>query len=612
MKTLIRALQPFGATDLGAESHVPDELQRSLLFAFVAAVLAFLFLGALAYLSTIRHAQSLTRAANIQASIADASALKASLYRAESRYRAYHLTGDAAFLDTASEVNQARQRLKASLQRIGSNPDDPVVSEIALARLESSVDERFNLLNRVAERRRQLEATPNEWLGLVRQGGWAMADAIAKLTAVSQALESELQRQEERARRDQTTMVVMYFVTLVATLLFLAQMGRQIRRELVHRRSVERKLVEGKSNLQAILTAAVDAILVIDEEGIIRRVNPATEEMFGYPASELIGANVSVLMPEAFAARHGDDVQRYLTTGQPRLIGVGREFEGKRRDGSTFPIEVAVGETRADGKRRFIGTIRDISQRKEAEGKLKDTVAELSAANEELRAFSYVVSHDLKAPLRGIASISHWLNEDFAAQLGPVGERHLRLLSSRVVRMEDLINGILRYARVGRKIDTSKLTTAASDALDAALALTDLPADARLRIETPLPVVTIDPVQLQQVFQNLLSNAIKHAKAAKLALRIGCTTSDGFGSFYVRDNGQGIEAKHFERIFQLFQTLAAPELTGSTGVGLAIVKKIIDSHGGRVWIESEPGEGACFFFTIPLSMDQGGVRDAGR
>ena len=229
---------------------------------------------------------------------------------------------------------------------------------------------------------------------------------------------------------------------------------------------------------------------------------------------------------------------------------------------------------------------------------LRSLLREIKSANDELKNFAYVVSHDLKAPLRAISSLADWISTDYGDKFDDEGRAHMRLLVSRVHRMDGLIDGILLYSRVGRvketlvAVDLNRLVPEVIDSLAP-------PAGITVTIENPLPTVMTEPTRIQQVFQNLLSNAIKYMDKPEGKIRINCSDEGRQWKFSVTDNGPGIKQQYFGKIFQLFQTLAPRDRVESTGVGLALVKKIVEMYGGRVWVESVVGEGSTFFFTLP-------------
>lgn len=249
----------------------------------------------------------------------------------------------------------------------------------------------------------------------------------------------------------------------------------------------------------------------------------------------------------------------------------------------------------------FLLIRREMTERKHAQENLAQMVAELSAANDELKNFAYVVSHDLKAPLRAIGTLANWLSTDYADKFDDEGREHMRLLIGRVSRMDKLIDGILQYSRIGRvsealaPVDMGELAHEVLDSLAP-------PAGIRVTIEDSLPDVMGERTRIQQLLQNLLSNAIKHMGKEQGWIRVSCAPDGEFWRFAVSDNGPGIEARHFDRIFQLFQTLTPRDKVESTGVGLSLVKKIVEMYGGKIWVESEVGEGSTFFFTLPRQL----------
>ena len=233
---------------------------------------------------------------------------------------------------------------------------------------------------------------------------------------------------------------------------------------------------------------------------------------------------------------------------------------------------------------------------------LERQTQELARSNTELEEFAYITSHDLKAPLRGISSLADWLETDYIEKLDEDGKEMLDLLIKRVTRMDGLINGILQYSRVGRikeetvKIDLNELVGEILDTID--------PPEKIEIVKNELPTIQGESIRLAQVFQNLLSNAIKYMDKAQGKITIGCIEVNGYWQFHVGDNGPGIEEKHFDKIFQIFQTLNPRDEVEGTGVGLSLVKKIVETNGGKIWLESEVGRGSKFFFTSPKNQEE--------
>ena len=268
-------------------------------------------------------------------------------------------------------------------------------------------------------------------------------------------------------------------------------------------------------------------------------------------------------------------------------------------DGERIPIIKSVKSTTIEGRRLLIETFVDISERKKMENVNAQLIRDLEVANNELNDFAYIVSHDLKAPLRAIGSLSQWLYSDYKDKFDHEGKAQLDLLVNRVYRMQNLIDGILEYSRVGR-IQKEKVTIDPNLLLREIIDSLSPPSHIRIVIDRPLPLIHYEKTSIRQVFSNLIGNAIKYMDKPEGELHIGCEQDGNYWKFFVQDNGPGIDKKYYDLIFQIFQTLNARDTIESTGIGLSIVKKIIETYCGKVWIESELGKGSTFYFTIPI------------
>lgn len=240
----------------------------------------------------------------------------------------------------------------------------------------------------------------------------------------------------------------------------------------------------------------------------------------------------------------------------------------------------------------------EISERERAEERQIELNRELETINKELNDFAYIVSHDLKEPLRAISSLSSWIATDYAGKLDEPGKEQIDLLLKRVERMYDLIEGILQYSRAGR-IREEKVEVNLNDLVREVLEMLPGKKNIGVIIENALPTIEFEKTRVEQVFQNLLSNAVKFMDKPTGEIRIACVDDNGYYRFSVKDSGPGIEERYFERIFQMFQTLSPRDELESTGIGLALVKKIVEMYGGRVWVESRVGYGSTFHFTLP-------------
>jgi signal transduction histidine kinase len=244
---------------------------------------------------------------------------------------------------------------------------------------------------------------------------------------------------------------------------------------------------------------------------------------------------------------------------------------------------------------------------KERTEKQTELLIKVDNINKELKDFASIVSHDLKAPLRGIKSLATWILDDCSDKIGEQGKEQMNLLLGRVERMYNLIDGVLQYSRAGRteeKIVQVNLNDFIPEAIDMLVP----PQNISITIENTLPVIECAETHVMQLFQNLLSNAIKYVDKPQGLIKIDCIEQDGSWKFSIADNGPGIEEKHFDKIFKMFQALSVSEDFEGTGVGLTIAKKIVELYGGNIWVESEIGKGSTFFFTLP--KQETGVMDA--
>lgn len=388
---------------------------------------------------------------------------------------------------------------------------------------------------------------------------------------------------------DATTLVVLVSPALYFFLF------RPMVMHIRERERLEEVLRQDKEEqFKVMIRTSLDAFVASDVRGRIMEVNDAYCRLTGYSREELLKMNTADIAEVESPEEADQHVRKLLNEGSDRY-----ETRKRRKDGRIQTVEVSSNYTNLYGGRiyRFI---RDITERKHAEEHRDQLLHEVESANEELKNFAYVVSHDLKAPLRAIGSLAEWLSADYADKLDDEGKEHLRLLTSRVRRMDGLIDGILQYSRVGR-IKEAHAEVDLEQTVQGVIDLLTPPSGMRISIDTPLPTVVAEPTRMQQLFQNLLSNAIRYMDKGEGEVHIACVAEEGQWKFSVADNGPGIRPQHFEKIFQLFQTLAPRDRVESTGVGLALVKKIVEMYGGRVWVESEPGKGSTFFFTLPYA-----------
>jgi signal transduction histidine kinase len=259
---------------------------------------------------------------------------------------------------------------------------------------------------------------------------------------------------------------------------------------------------------------------------------------------------------------------------------------------------ISTMEEHTNEIRRAEAEVRRLNE--ELEARVASRTAELESANRELEDFAYIISHDLRAPLRAITRLAEWISEDYRDVIDDDGKRRIDLLQDRVRRMHLLIEGVLQYSRIGR-IKGEETITDFNVLVREAVDLVVPPGRCSVTIEEGLPSIPCENVRMSQVFQNLVDNAVKYVDKPEGEIRIGCVEESTHWRFFVTDNGRGIDPKHQEKVFQIFQTLGPNDSTEASGIGLTLVKKIVEASGGRIWVESEPGKGSTFHFTLPRS-----------
>ncbi len=356
-----------------------------------------------------------------------------------------------------------------------------------------------------------------------------------------------------------------------------------------------------------MLESALDCIVCMDHAGKIIEFNPVAEETFGYTRSDAIGKLMAdLIIPPSLREAHRVGLARYLATGAGPVLGKRIEITAMRANGKEFPVELMIVPIPSAIPPRFIGFIRDITERKQAiETEMR--ARELAGANAELSLFASLASHDLKEPLRTVQSFLALLAKRYQGKLDADADDFIGYAVDGATRMGELIEGLRVYSRIGTHAEAFAPTDCNSvieKTLDnLRVIITETGA---IVTYDPLPTVSADGVQMISLFQNLIANAVKFTKASPPKIHIWAdkmTDPDSIQCvawhFSIKDNGIGIDPKYFDKIFAVFQRLHGKKYPG-TGLGLSLCRKIVERHGGRIWVVSREGEGSTFHFTIPI------------
>jgi PAS domain S-box-containing protein len=378
-------------------------------------------------------------------------------------------------------------------------------------------------------------------------------------------------------------------------------------------RKAEQRVHADEARFRGLVESAPDPTVIADEHGVIKIVNRQAEIVLGYERRELIGEKIETLIPDRYRDRHLRRFPRYIEQPVVRSMGADLELYAQHRDGHEIPVEISLAPLEIGSELLVSAAVRDITQRKEAEDRLRHMREELAQrnldlerSNAQLGEFAHTASHDLQEPLRVIGGFVELLGRRYKGQLDADADKFIDATLSGVDRLQNLIQALLTYSRVGHSHAERKPVHTAELVRNVADRVRESGEGGRLEVAAnELPEVRGDPVLLEQLFENLISNAYKFSESPETRVDVSARRQNGAWLFAVKDNGPGIDPQYRERIFEVFRRLHGRSVAG-TGVGLAICKRIAELHGGRIWVESEEGEGSTFKFTVAEPTEPAG------
>lgn len=351
---------------------------------------------------------------------------------------------------------------------------------------------------------------------------------------------------------------------------------------------------------KAVFDSSPDGVIITDHLGEIILVNNQVENQFGYQKDELIGKKIEVVIPQRYHSKHSEHRTNYSLSPTHREMGAKKDLWAIKKDGSEFAVEISLSPIKLKNKTLFSAAIRDVSERKKFEAKIAMQNKQLQSQNLELEQFSQIVSHDLQEPLRSLSSFAELLHKKYADKIDDKSKTYIDFIYTSSKRMQSLVKGLLTYSKIGKEneltdVDCNQIVQEVL--FDMTISLKE--SQAKVSIET-LPKLNGYPLELRQLFQNLISNALKYVAHGVIPnITISAKKKENEWLFSVHDNGIGISEQNQNKIFTIFKRLHNSNQYEGTGIGLSHCKKIVDLHGGIIWVDSKINEGSTFYFTIP-------------
>ena len=587
------------------------KVELKIVAAFAIALLALALVGAATYMNARNLLARNVLVVHTYRVISRVDDVFSSLDEIESGARGFLLTGRSEYLQP---YHTGLDTVSAEIDDLRKLTSDNPVQQRNIDRLQSLANRAIDRVHRQVVAR-QLQSAPN--VALAGLEDKEIMDQVRFATAAMKGHEMHLleERNTQSAESARRTVTNFGLLLLLAVLLLVA-FYFFIRHDLADRRRTSEALQASDKKFRAVMDSAPDALVISDAKGRVQMVNSQAEKLFGYTRAEFVDRDLSTMLvgrATLVEAAAPEDPSDRLADDQAirDLRSVGTKFDGIRKDGCAFPLDLSRSPLEVGGEHLVISALRDRTDRENAEEAIRKFSLDLARSNAELERFAYVASHDLQEPLRMVSSYTQLLAKRYKGKLDANADEFINYAVDGASRMQKLINDLLALSRVGTQAKPS-------EPVDTAATLARVLSDMQPTIEAAgatvvrpdhLPVVLADGTQVHQLFQNLVGNALKFKAEAlpRVEIRVEPVENGAFWQFAFQDNGIGIEPQYFERIFVIFQRLHNKESYPGTGIGLAICKKIVERHGGKLWVDSKAGEGTTFLFTLPAVADTKGA-----
>jgi PAS domain S-box-containing protein len=564
-------------------------LEKRVLFGFLFALAIIIGLAIYAYLNNRKFAETSNQVAHSNRVLYRTELILTLIMDAESDQRGYIITGDKSFLEPFQETSsEIHDNLNDLIRLTSDNP----AQQVRLARVRPLIESKLSFIKETIE---AVGNNPDEArAGVISMRGKQLMDDIKHEIAAVKDEESRLLVERTRVSKEGHTKFTTTFTGLLTIIAFiLIAVFITINISLLGRTKAEKELRNAAEDIRDLYENAPCGYLSVDSAGTLVEINNTMLSWIGYTKDEVVGKmNFRHLIPNESVPTFEHSLDEFLRKGKISNV----EFDIIRKDGSSFQI-ISSATMVKDDYGKFLksrSTVFDISERKKAERQIRQL-------NQELEAFTYSVSHDLRAPLRSIDGYTKILEEDYSDKLDSEGQRVMGVIMTNAKRMGQLIDDLLEFSRLGRKELAKIECDMNSIAHDVVNELVESQPQRKVTIDIDELVPSkADPAMIRQVWINLISNAIKYSrKTENPRVEISSYLDRGVHVYMIRDNGVGFDMKYIGKLFGVFQRLHKVQDFEGTGVGLAIVYRIIAKHGGKVWAESKVNEGAAFFFSLP-------------